>query len=33
MIVDKAGFDKDGSNRLGALLSERLGDKFKIISK
>ena len=33
LIVDKAGFDKDGSNRLGALLSERLGDKFKIISK
>ena len=33
LIIDKAGFDKDGSNRLGALLSERLGDKFKIISK
>ena len=33
LIVDKAGFDKDVSNRLGALLSERLGDKFKIISK
>ena len=33
LIIDKAGFDKDGSNRLGALLSERLGNKFKIISK
>lgn len=33
LIVDKAGFDKDGSNKLGALLSERLGNKFKIISK
>lgn len=33
LIVDKAGFDKNGSNRLGALLSERLGSKFRIISK